>query len=499
MDAGVARPQEHAALELLVACARAVRERGAAVGTADAVGALAVARGLAELRGAAEVTPAEILDAVRAAYVKGDATTDGAPVLAEAHRVLVGHRMGRVAAGAGRPPLLDDFYAKAAEHRLDLSGAEKRVKCDVHKQEAHRRKAGFLHRCMAIGLPMFGDLDGHGAYRGPDLGAGEDLHLSTEQWSVRWREEVDDRLVELSDRGTTIAEVAGTFLREDLERAGADVAAVARCLLTAAQARLLDALPTVLDRLLEGAATDPDVDHLVAALEDVVLLGGYRDAFGTRGDARLTEGALALYTSACLKLPDLRHVADEEAPGAVEHVQALVRVAVAGALPGGADPDRGLLVERLQELVADAAGQPLVRGAATGVLFSMGATTDRAVARELSSYLDGPLERVLLGGAFLEGVLRASRTLFLTSPRLLRGVHAVLGRLDDQAFRRVLPDLRRAFAVFIPAELDDIGARVASELLMGEGTNPDAALEPQEVARARALDARVEALLAAWL
>ena len=491
---GDATPHDSAALQILVDIGRRARDAGAPVGAADAVGALQVARHLAALRGGANIGPRDVRDAVRTAYVKGDVAVEGPPVFQAAERVLVGSALGAVAEGAGRPPLVADFYARAKALRLDLSGADKVVRCDVHKQVLHRRKSAFLHRCLLLDIPVFGDLGGRGPFRGPDLGGGRNLHLTTETWAVSWSEDVDDRLVELSDRGTTIEVVAASALSEVLHAAGDDVEEVARTVLTAAQARVLDGLPVALDRLLAAAHADRSLGHLMGALQDIVLLGGYHAALPAQGDARLAEAAVAMYTAACLQLPESRHVADEEAPAALDRLQSLVRIAVAGALPGPA-PDRGLLVERLRDLLAHDDGQPLLRGGATGVLFALGVTTDRAVAAELTSYLQGPLDRILRGGAFLEGVLRTARDAFLTSPRLLNAVHAVLLRLDDDGFRRILPDLRRAFSVFIPAELDRIGQRVSEELLLTTPADPDAPLDPAELQRVARVEARVGTLL----
>jgi hypothetical protein len=62
---------------------------------------------------------------------------------------------------------------------------------------------------------MFGDLERGGNaphFRGPDPILGTDLHLTTETWAVQWHEEVEDRLLEVSDRGPTIADAAAFTL-----------------------------------------------------------------------------------------------------------------------------------------------------------------------------------------------------------------------------------------------------------------------------------------------
>jgi hypothetical protein len=501
MLAGSATPCDDAAVRLLVEIAVAARSRGLPVGTADAVGAAEVARGLARLRGSPEPTVQDLLDGVRSALVKGDVEGAGAPVLAAAAEVLVGEAHGVLPPEAGRPPLVEDWHAQARLHRLDLTGACKEVRLDLHKQERHRDKSAFLHRCALLDVPMFGELETARGdlpfFRGPDPVTGTDLHLSTETWAIEWKEDVEDRLLELSDRGTTIAEAAGSVLAEQRAAAGDDVSARSTLVLRAAQTRLVELVPELLEDLATALARDPAFEHLVAALSDLVLLHGYRDAWPTRGDARVGEIVGTAFTRACLALPSVAAVSDEEAVATVDRLQALMGVAIGGALP--VRPDRGLLVEQLRAAVRDPRGQPLVRGAGYGLLSALGAVREVEVAGELRGYLQGPLEQVLRGGAFLEGVLRTSRSAFLQGPRLLAAVHEVLVRLDDEAFLRVLPDLRRAFAVFVPAEIERVGERVAERLALREAADPDAPMAPELAALASRVDRRVAERLRDWL
>lgn len=499
-ESGSPSPQNAAGLRLLVQAAAIARDHGAAVGTADAVGAMVMAQHLAALRDLPEVGPAELLDAATSAYVKGDASTDGAPIRAAVDLALTGRRLGTVADGAGRPPIMVDYYAEARAVRVDLSGAEKAVRCDVHKQPLHRRKSAFLHASRILDIPMFGWLEGEdGPYKGPDLARAERLELTTETWAVQWQEEVDDRLVEISDRGTTIAEAARDTLREHLEGAGTDVAAVARKVLEIAQVRATELLPLALERLARAAASDASLEHLMNALEDTVMLQGYRDTLDTVGDARVADAAVTLFDRACLELPGAHRVADEEAAAQVQRLQSLVRIAVSAPLPAEYALDRALMIQRLSDLVREVEGQPLVRGAGFGLLHALGGTSDLALSQAFRSYVDGPVERVLLGGAFLEGVLRVQRSAFLDSPRLLRAVHSVLERLDEATFVRVLPDLRRAFAVFIPAELEVIGARVHDGVLQPTSADPDAPIPDRDAAAARRIDRVVGEMLSPWL
>lgn len=474
-----------AAERALVEIARAARASGRAIGTADAVGAVTVALGLSELRGGRGLATEDLLDAARAAFGKQDADA----VVQIAERVLVGDARGALPDEAGRPPLVEDFYAELRAHRIELGPDVREVRCDPDKQERHRAKSAFFHRCRWLGLPMFGELpDGSGeSYRGPDWVNRADLHLSLERWGVVRGDELDEQLWATADLGPTIeAAAANTLDRARADSAG-DAEASARLLLEGARTRLLDRLPALFDQVADAVAVDGSFGRLVAALVDLVALKRYRDALPTQGNAALDPLVEATWQRACLRIPTLASVDDLRAVEQLDQLAALVRFALA---EGEEVAPRDTLVERLSALVSDTGAHPLIRGGANGIRCSLGQTTPRAVAVELAAYLRGPLVEVRRGGAFLEGLLRTSRSTFVASPHLLDAVHQVVATLPDEAFAGVLPDLRRAFSVFVPAELERIGAAVARRLTGHEPSAEDA-LSAAAAALARAVERRV--------
>ncbi len=507
MNAGEPRPYDHAAMALLVQIMRAARDDGLAVSTADAVGAWHAAGRLAALRGNPEVTAHDLLDACRMGYVKGDERVWGGAIARAARAVLVGHAQGHLTPEAGILPLLGDFHAEAKRHRIDLTGAEKNVRLDLHKQDKHRLKSAFLHRCAWLSIPMFGTLDaGRGGmaryFRGPDPIAGTDLHLITETWAIRWTEAVDDRLVELCDRGASIAQAAAAELTARLAEAADDAAATSALLLQCARMMLVDRFDAVLE-VVDGAVEgDQRFTHLVDALNHFVLLHAYRGALATRGLDRLAATVAATFRKAVRVLPSVARVDAEALPPILERMLTLARHAVTLAPAEDGDPrariDRTLLVEALRRLAEDPETAAGLRGAAFGLLHGFGAARERTVAAALSGYLRGSEARRLLAGGFLDGLFQASRAVFMRSPRLLRAINAALAELDWETFKTLLPDLRRAFTRFIPSELDRIGVRVAEEIGLEETADADAPV-PAGIARVgAALDARVEAALEGW-
>jgi hypothetical protein len=439
-------------------------------------------------------------------YIKGDVNLMGSDVERAARAVLVGGELGRVTPAAGQVPLMRDFYAQCRSHRLDVSGKKKVVRCDVHKREAHRLKSAFLHQCDLLEVPIFQRIDDARRrwrrageadhYRGPDPVTGENMHLITETWGIQWIEAVDDRLLELSDRGATVAQAARSLLVERLEGARGDAATTAQLLLRSAQMMLLETFDEVLGAVEAAIETDMSFGHLVEALDDFIVLHSYRDALATQGHARLLKTIARLFVKACLVLPSLANTAEERVTSRLDRLQALVRIALTFE---AVDFDRQLLVGKLRQLVADSDGVATIRGAGFGILYALGATREKVVAAELDSYLLGSPRRVLQAGDFLDGLFLTAKSIFIGRRRLLRAINRVLAEIDWSTFKTLLPDLRRAFTQFIPAEIDAISAQVAEEIGLDRPPDSEGPVPEEMRQRLAEADRRVAELLEEWL
>lgn len=495
-------PFNAAAMQLLIEVMRQARSRDEGVSTADSVGAYRAARNLAVLRGNGQVILEDLLDAVQMGYIKGDRRVRGGEVERISREVLIGRRLGRVTSEAGQAPLVRDYYDSCRRLKLDITGVSKVARCDLHKQQTHRLKSAFLHQCAFLAIPMFGELDNVPweasvkYYKGPDLVSGENMHLIGETWSIKWQEKVDDRLLELTDRGASVAQAASNLLMERLGQAKGSAADTTQLLLRSAQMMLLDLFDELLAEVDSAIVKDSAFESLVGALSDFVVLHTYRDALATEGHQRLLTTIRTLFNKAVVVLPSIANASDDEASTLLDRLQTLVRITLtfeAVAL------DRDLLVERIQEMVADSDGAPSLRGAGHGVLFSFGATREKVVARELEGYLLGTPERVLQAGAFLDGLFMSSKSVFMGSPRLVRAITGVLADLEWETFKILLPDLRRAFSQFIPNEIDQISVKVSEEIGIDDPPSPDEPVPERLALVGAGADLRVRELLEGWV
>ena len=510
LQADADEPFNMAAMQLLLQVMRHAREDGQGISTADSVGAYQVARNLTVLRNNPEITLQDLTDAVQMAYVKGDIKLRGGEMEAAAQQVLIGRRLGRVTSEAGQAPLIRDFYDRCKTHRLEVTGDRKEVRCDLHKQVKHRHKSAFLHQCSFLAVPMFSRLDSGGGkrwnapaavskspdyYKGPDLVNGENMHLITETWGVQWNEQVDDKLLELSSYGATVAAASAAQLRTELGDAKGNAQDTTTLLLRCAQMMLMDTFEEVLEAVEDAIVVDSSFVNLINALHNFVVLYSYRDAVATQGMDRLLNTIITLFNKAVIVLPGIANANADEVPELLGHLQTLVRVTLTFE---GVMLDRQHLIEKIQEMVNQDGGAAAIRGAGYGVLFSFGATREKVVARELNGYLMGSHERILQAGAFLDGLFMSSKSIFMGSPRLMRAINRVLGELDWDTFKIILPDLRRAFTQFIPSEIDDISVRVSEEIGIDEAPTGDEPVPMGLAAVGARADARVCQLLEGW-
>lgn len=501
MKASSPEPFNAAAIQILIEVMRKAREYKEAVSTADSVGAYQVARNLAVLRQNAQITLDDLQDAVQMTYIKGDHRLRGAEVQRAAGEILVGNRLGRVTAQAGQAPLIRDYYALCKQYKLDITGTKKEVRCDIGKQEEHRYKSSFLHQCSFLEIPMFVALDASGwnapvrHYKGPNMATGEGMDLIAETWGVQWGVKVDDRLLELSDRGASVAQAAGAMLREQAVKVRGQAKSSTELLLRSAQMMLLDVFQELLGGVEDAIVEDALFGSLIKALNNFVVLLSYRESIAPQLQERVLRSVVALFNKACMLLPTIRNTKPEHLKETMDDLQTLVRITLTFE---AIRLDRQLLTERLAEMVQDQDGSPAIRGMGFGVLFSFGATSERAVTRELNGYLLGTAERVLQAGAFLDGLFLSSKSIVMSSPRLLQAISEIIRNLDWATFKILLPDLRRAFTQFIPTEIDRISVKVSEEVGLSQAPSREEPI-PEALARlGGAADEKVARVLAEW-
>lgn len=432
----------HATLQALLWFSAELRSRGFSASLADAIEAYRLARALATLRDKLEPGLDEVREACIATLCQGDAT----PVDAFLWSGMLGHRVGRVAERIGKNSLQEEFWREVNRRRLPRDDRPEEIALLLREPHAMQTSV-FLHRLRLCGVPY---ASYQGTYKGKglteqekaDVGGPGALSRHRESWEAQWTPSTDIALVERIALGNTIQQVTDRILAERLDEAsstGQAAAVLLEAVVTACPRPAADAM-VACDRL---AAIDTDLPSLAHACLSLSGLVSY----GTSRDALLGQGSQATLRALCRKTFDravLRVrsacVGDDDAVAPVPRaLQTLHDIALAQP-----EVDREAWIAVLQSLVEDYAIHPGPAGVATALLYLCRAIVEDDVATLVSQRLSDTLHP-WAAAAYLEGFLRVNAMVLVQSRVVVQTLDAWVTAVEPDAFRNILPLLRRAF------------------------------------------------------
>lgn len=492
LDTGTRIPGSRAAAarEMLLDIGAALDAAGRGVSQPTVADALTHTAGLAALRDHPGPLRSDLLDAIRACLVKGDADTDGAGILAVAEATLRGDRVGTVPAGAPAPPLVADTLERLRRARLEVDGPlGGRLALGLYRSAAHRITSRLLHGLTELGVP-FAEL-----LSGPDLVGGRDLHLITEQWAYRWSPATEAALVEAARYGASLPDAVAAHFDErvaDFGRGGRHpgAAASAELLLRACRLGLTDRADALIGVVEANLAADPSFCGVVAAASTLALVRHAREPL----DAGRLTGLPALITTAIERALFLGRTLPAEEP--TEVVEALVSLREVLTDPElAADQIPTDLYDEVVAAFSDRHPDGFVRGGSAGIRYSTGLLDGEALAGRVSGALAGTLaaEDAV---AVLRGVLRTAREAAWQEPAIIGVVGDGLSHWPADRFGELLPSLRLAFADLTPREVDRVATVVAGRLgRSGLGPLQQPGITAEEVGANLAASARAAGLL----
>lgn len=461
---------------LLAQVADRLRRAQQPVSAADLIAVETTARALADLRGHRRVWRRDLVDGIISALVKDELVHGYAHAfLGALFDVLRGDRIGRLADGTARPPLVDDIDAQLTRHDLQPTARARRVVVDL-LQPAQQARSRVLHQLRMLNLPGFALTAGMTAFASAES--------TRETWRLVWEQAFAGAAVEAAVYGPTLAAAARARLLERARRLAdnADAPPSARdaadLLLDSALIGAVDAVPGLTAWLTALVNQDGRFQSVAPALARLLTLYRFDAVLGTSGIPAVGDLLAATFRRALWLLAELRATASGDWD-ALDGVRVLLETFErCGALLGIGRTDFLAVFERIADGREHA---PLLRGAAVGVLWTTGAGSSARVLRLLRTCADPAAL-----GDFLAGLFALARDSVPREAALLTAVDELLAGYDDDAFLRALPALRLAFTHFTPRE-----KHFLAETLFGDGAG-------DEVVRGLAVSAETAAAVLAW-
>ncbi|PIE25394.1 MAG: hypothetical protein CSA62_01205 [Planctomycetota bacterium] len=446
---------------MLLQIARELRTKSGQASVAESIAAVEQLRGLMALRGHEQLTREDLYDTVRSVFVKGSIEIEGQQVLAITRKVLTGSRRGQVPAEAGQPPIVADFEKQAEALGLQLGGhKEHALVLDPYRKARDRARSRLLHQLALLGVPFAEFI------RGPDFVSGEELSRIQEEWHYRWRPESETALIEASRYGGSLREAATSLSLERFAELGSgDLRGLraAESLLAALRCGLHEQLPTWTRQTRVLVSQDPDFVSVSQACLLLRMAQTSCEPLELHREHALQRLATDAWEHAAYLLPTLADFAEEREE---EGLEALC--GFAETMPAADTP---LLCEGLERLAAqgperNSSPNPMLAGAALGLLYGEGRLSDAELAQRAAGRLLGRSEEGSGKGVgrFFRGLLRTGRSSFWQIPALQTALHQSLSECSEEQFLAMLPHLRLAFSDLTPRETSRVAADVAQLL-----------------------------------
>lgn len=436
-----------------------LRKGGMIRSTADVIEAVRLANGVAALRDSHSPTLGDYESAAVACLGHGDPNVVGRFL----RDMVVGDAIGTVPPGILRTSIQDDFQASIKDLRLEeyLKDKEQKIKgatgmdwLDLRENRhvksvdsalRDRNRSIFLHRLVALAIPF-----------ATNTTTEEERVSSTykEVWVARWTPECEINLVDNALLGDTIEIAAARKLGDALAEC-ADILSAANLVKTAVLCDLHDATNEAFSRVQALSVNDGDFVALGTAALELSHLAAYRDV--RKFDATPLEPLISqLFLRGVLLAPDTSRCNEDAARKVGATLASLHHVA--NAFEDKLDVDR--FVRTLDSIADDPFAAPHVAGVACAILLERGKITDAVLDQRISRRLSpgvSPTE----GAGFFEGLATRNRYALLARKSLWSAMNAFIEALDDDAFKRAVVALRRAFASFETSEARRIAGVLA--------------------------------------
>ncbi len=470
-----------------------LRSRKQMLSTADLIAVETSARALAALRGRDQIWRRDLVDAVTSALIKDELEYGvRSPFVEAVHAVLRGDRIGKLAKGTRVPPLVHDIRRRITEANLEFQeaskapsktrrfdSASKTLDVELNLDSAEDLAASrLLHGLRILEIVGFERVDG------TDFLNRDDLTRFWEQWRIRWSPDFERSCIEASQFGTSLDEAVANRLAQELDQQSIGSAPVAATLVRSALAGVTHLADVLIERVRALIGSESRFVDLARTLDHLLFLYCYDDALGTSGLPELGEILVEAYHRALWLLESLGESPGEEST-LIRGMQAILEVA--RRTGDGLDLDRSELTAVLGRVESDPQKPAQVRGAASGILWTLNAADPDRILERLLGFVD-PNDL----GDFLVGLFALAREVAQRQPQLVQAIDDLLLEYDADDFQVVLPALRLAFTYFTPREKHQILKSLFDSLGM-TGVRPlaEVSADPTVAAEALALEERI--------
>lgn len=458
-------PYENAALSFIIKTAGIIRKKQA-LSISDEMQSYYMARGLASLREKKECGVYELIDSVKASFVKSEIHSVSQPALKNLYRLLTGIEMGCVDEKAGVPPIVTDFLQQCKKFRIQTNTSlKKQTKLDIYNKAEHLEKSRFFRQMQFLDTGFCTYLKSQ-----QDNGNTGRI-LLRESWEYRFAPAVQAALINVSAYGGTLRQASLSLISRKIKEEHHTAKSLSGLLLSAEQMGLDEVYEELSHILLAVIGEDMDFISVVECVENLNLIRGTAEERRDRGETQaeteektflLTEEktleniiSLSLNRSFTLFYTVIQVQTEEE-----EAVCQKIKYLYQYFIDKNSDLEE-LFLSCLESACQEEDSNSALSGVSAGVLVKKDRMKMEEVFPKFEACIKGTEASKKSAVSFLKGFFMTAKDIIFVDDMLLVLLDEILKETDGDLFLELLPELRLAFTYFLPFETDKIAKRVA--------------------------------------
>lgn len=463
---------------------RTLRKDNLPLSTDDSINALLMAKGLSNIRNKKEPGVNELIEGVTSSFVKGELCDANNKPINVLKNLMIGNKIGQINTEVDKPPLLQDFYNLANKFKLDLQNISTKLKILDLSKISHVQLSYFFHRMSYL------DCNYCFMNKGPNLTKKSNMYLKRETWQYKYNEKVISKLIELSVHGGSVLEVCMELLKEEGKNAKGNSFKSSNILLKSVVMGLDMNIEKLVNEVTNSIFADNNYLNIISAFEQIHYTLEIIDDTQSK---TLIEKLLNICYKKSISLLDFIEDVDVERENS--YLKAIVNH---NYISEYITLDKDLFLEKIK-FKLDNIKSTMIYGGVVGILYGFNNITQEKILDIINSYIKASGEEKRKMAPFLRGLFTTGRDVMLYDRKMINLLDEYLKDINDENFIEILPELRYAFSIFMPREIDKIAKGIGQIYnLSGNSIAYEQGIDVEDIKIASIIDNNAKNMLAKW-
>ncbi len=449
------RPNEYEEIanEFFIDTIKTLRKNGEGISTADGIEAMYMAEELRKFRNKKNIGLYEILEGVKAAFIKGEYTIVNSAPIDIIMKKLSGEKVGYINSKLV-PPIINDFREKANELGFDFSKLNKKdVKLDFYRNGKDRERSKFLHQCKTIGINFAG------LKKSVDLLDSDSRGVMTEVWTLNWSPKIDADLLHLSSDGQTMVELTENLINKSIKKSS-KAHEVCELLKASYYCGLEKSTINIIKSFEKIIENEHSFISCTRAIKTLYFLYKIETLLDVSDKENILFYIKKLYNKSDYLLSITENVSENEESFFAYGLNTMYLMSINEDI----DLKGNNYIDVLNNLNLKSS---YLDGIISGIMYKMEIKKVEEMISSMKSYAFGT-ERYQVGN-FLSGLFKFTREILLANREFINEIDKVIGTFEKEDFLVLLPKLRSVFNEYSPIEKRKIGRNLEELYGLSDG------------------------------